>query len=77
MASRIRHHQTTIVTLEAGEAIAAHCHPGDIAIVKQGDGWWTYFVGEEGDLESYDIAFDSYNKALGTAKAAAEHDVEN
>ncbi len=76
MASQLKHHQTTIVTLEAGEAIAAHCRPGDIAIVRQSDGWWTYFVGEDGEVESYDIAFESYNQALGTAKAAAEHDAE-
>lgn len=76
MASRLRHHQTTIVTLEAGEAIAAHCRPGDIAIVSQSDGWWTYFIGEEGEVESYDIAFASYGQALGTAKAAAELDAE-
>jgi hypothetical protein len=76
MATKIKHRKTTIVTLESGETIAAHCRPGDIAIVQEHDGWWTHFVGEDGKTESYDVAFETYNQALGTAKAAAEFDAE-
>lgn len=76
MASKLKHRKTTIVTLEVDETIAAHCNPGDIAIVRQSDGWWTCFVGEDGEVENYDEAFESYNQALWTAKAAAEFDAE-
>ena len=76
MPTKIKHRKTTIVTLEAGESIAEHCRAGDIAIVREPDGWWTHFVGEGGKTESYDIAFESYSQALGTAKAAAEFDAE-
>lgn len=72
MASTIRHRRVNIVTLAAGESIAEHCRPGDIAIVQQDDGWWTHFVGEAGQTDTYDAPFPSYNKALWTAKAAAE-----
>ncbi|MBI1890534.1 MAG: hypothetical protein HYS18_07810 [Burkholderiales bacterium] len=76
MPHKIKHRKTTIVTLEAGELIAEHCRPGDIAIVRESDGWWTHFVGEDNEIESYDVAFETYGKALGAAKAAAEFDAE-
>jgi hypothetical protein len=72
MATAIRHRNTNIVTLEAGEVIAEQCRPGDIALVQDDEGWWTNFVGENGEVDGYDAPFDSYNKALWTAKAAAE-----
>lgn len=76
MPHKIKHRKTMIVTLEAGEIIAEHCCPGDIAIVRESDGWWTHFVGEDNEIESYDVAFETYSKALGAAKAAAEFDAE-
>lgn len=72
MPSIIKHRRTTIVTLEDEETIAQHCQDGDIALVRDGDGWWTHFVGSDGQVDSYDAPFDSYNKALWAAKAAAE-----
>ncbi|MEM4987189.1 hypothetical protein V8G57_07280 [Collimonas sp. H4R21] len=60
------------MTLAAGESIADHCSPGDIALVQDAADWWTHFVGEDGAVDSYDQPFPSYNKALWTAKAAAE-----
>lgn len=72
MATIIKHRKTRIVTLDPGEAIGEHCKSGDIAIVQQDDGWWTHFVGDDGHIDSYDEAFDSYNKAVWAAKAAAE-----
>lgn len=75
MATVIRHRKVNIVTLAAGEAIADHCKPGDIALVQEGARWWTHFVGTNGEVESYDAPFESYNKALWTAKAAAEFGV--
>ncbi|MFC5472953.1 hypothetical protein [Paraherbaspirillum soli] len=72
----VKHRNTNIVTLERGETIPAHCGPGDIAIVQGDGGWWTHFVGENGEVDSYDAPFESHNKALGTAKAAAEFDAE-
>ncbi len=62
------------MTLTADESIATLCKAGDIALVQDGEGWWTHFVGENGAVESYDAPFDSYNKALWAAKAAAEFD---
>lgn len=60
------------MTLAAGEAIADHCRAGDIVLVQDDADWWTHFVGEDGAVDSYDQPFPSYNKALWTAKAAAE-----
>jgi hypothetical protein len=76
MPTTIKHRNTHIVTLEAGETIADQCRPGDIAIVAAADGWWTHFVGENGDVDSYDLPFDTYNRAVWAAKAAAEFDAE-
>jgi hypothetical protein len=72
MATTINHRGVRIVTLEAGEQILDYCGSDDIAIVKDEDGWWTYFVGADGEVDGYDAPFESLNKALGTAKAAAE-----
>lgn len=72
MATSITHRHTRIVTLDPQEDIHAHCGPGDIALVPDGAGWWTKFVGEDGEVDSYDEPFESYNKALWAAKAAAE-----
>lgn len=72
MPSIIRHRRTNIVTLENGETIEQHCRAGDIALVQEGNGWWTYFVSESGEVDGYDEAFENYNKALWAAKAAAE-----
>ncbi|HWW06012.1 hypothetical protein [Collimonas sp.] len=76
MATVIKHRNIRIVTLAAGEAIAEFCKAGDIALVQDDAGWWTHFVGENGAVDSYDAPFASYNKALWTAKAAAEFAAE-
>lgn len=75
MATVLRHRNVNIVTLEAGETIGALCGPGDIAITVAPEGWWTSFVAEDGSVDSYDIAYGSYNEALWAAKAAAEFGV--
>lgn len=77
MSTTIQHGTVNIVTLQPGESIGTECRPGDIAIVQDNDGWWTNFVGENGEVDSYDKPFDSYNEALWTAKAAAEFSAEN
>jgi hypothetical protein len=76
MPAVITHRGTRIVTLQQGEGITEHCTSGDIAIVEDEKGWWTHFVGENGEIEGYDAPFDNYNKALWTAKAAAEFAAE-
>jgi len=76
MSTVITHRRINIVTLEHGESIVEHCRNGDIVIVQDKTGWWTHFVGEDGRLDSYDAPFDSYNKALWAAKAAAEFSAE-
>lgn len=72
MPTIVCHRRVNIVTLEPDEAIAEHCRPGDIALVRAADGWWTHFVGENGETDTYDQPFNSYNEALWSAKAAAE-----
>lgn len=74
MPTIIKHRNTNIVTLLPGEVVADCCRPGDIALVPDGDGWWTEFIGEAGEVERYDAPFDAYQKALWAAKAAAEFD---
>jgi hypothetical protein len=72
MATTLIHRKVHIVSLEADEAIASHCGPGDIAIVAAEDGWWTSFIGKTGEIDSYDRPYLSYKEALWAAKAAAE-----
>ncbi len=72
MPTVITHRRVRILTLQSSERITDHCRAGDIAIIEAGDGWWTHFVGEDGKVDSYDAPFESYDKALWTAKAAAE-----
>ncbi|HEY8605638.1 MAG TPA: hypothetical protein VIM12_00830 [Noviherbaspirillum sp.] len=72
MATQTTHHGIRIFTLEEGERILDHCGNNDIAIVQDEDGWWTYFVGEDGEVEGYDEPFDSLRRAQGAARAAAE-----
>ena len=76
MSTMIKHRKIHIFTMAPGESIVDHCRPRDIALVQEGERWWTHFVGEDGNIESYDIPFDSYNKALWAAKAAAEFESE-
>ncbi|MGF6114714.1 hypothetical protein ABIE30_003232 [Janthinobacterium lividum] len=68
----ITHRGIIIATLAAGDAIASHCAPGHTAIRQQDDGWWLYFVDEDGTVEGYDSPFASHAEALWAAKAAAE-----
>lgn len=72
MAKSLSHRRVNIVTLEPDEKIADHCASGDIALVASPDGWWTHFVGENGESDTYDVPFNTYNEALWAAKAAAE-----
>lgn len=73
MPTTITHRNVNILTFELGETVPQQCHPGDILLVRDAAGWWTRFVDEHGEIESYDEPFDNYNKALWTAKAAAEY----
>lgn len=76
MPSLLTHRNIRIFSLAPGEQVTDHCQAGDIALVPEGEQWWVQFVGEEGEVEHYDQPFDSHNKALWTAKAAAEFDAE-
>ena len=76
MATTIRHRGINIVTLQPGDSLPATCGPGDIVLEQDSDGWWTRFVDEDGHVDSYDAPFENYNKALWTAKAAAEFQAE-
>lgn len=68
----IVHRGIRIATLTASEDIASHCAPGQTAIREQADGWWLYFVDEDGSIDGYDSPFASHAEALWAAKAAAE-----
>jgi hypothetical protein len=72
MVTVVKHRKVNIVVLAPDEPIAAHCAPGDIAIVAAADGWWNHFIGSDGAIDSYDRPYHSYNEALWAAKAAAE-----
>ena len=76
MATILKHVGVRIVTLQPGDILAAVCKPGDIVLEEDAAGWWTRFVAEDGSVDSYDAAFPNYNKALWTAKAAAEFQAE-
>jgi len=75
MASIVRHRKVNIVVLDPDEPIAGHCKPGDIAISAAPDGWWTSFIGPDGEIDSYDMPYPTYKEALWAAKAAAEFGV--
>lgn len=76
MATTIVHRGVRIVTLEQGENTPDHCRAGDIAISGLDTEWWVYFINEDGSVDGYDEPFGSHNKALWTAKAAAEFDAD-
>ncbi|MFA9217102.1 MAG: hypothetical protein ACEQSK_08355 [Sphingomonadaceae bacterium] len=76
MATVLRHRKVKIVVLDVGELIDGHCGPGDIAILADASGWWTKFVGEDGQVDCYGDPYPSYNEALWAAKAAAEFGLE-
>ena len=76
MARILKHRKVNIVVLEPGEVIGDHCTAGDIAITPDEQGWWTRFVGPQGQVDSYDEPFSSYNEAMWAAKAAAEFGVD-
>ncbi|WP_219118171.1 hypothetical protein [Janthinobacterium sp. UMAB-56] len=68
----ITHRGISITTLTSIQDVAAHCAPGQTAIREQSDGWWLYFVDEDGKVDGYDAPFASHAEALWAAKAAAE-----
>lgn len=72
----IIHRGITISTLTADQDIARHCAPGHTAIREQADGWWLYFVDEDGTVSGYDTPFASQKEAMWAAKAAAEFSAE-
>jgi len=72
----IIHRGITISTLAAGQKVETHCAPGHTAIREQPDGWWLYFVDEDGSVTGYDSPFASHKEALWAAKAAAEFSAE-
>jgi hypothetical protein len=72
MAKVVKHRKIRIITLEEGETVEDHCNENDIALVNEETGWWIYFVGENGEISGYDEPFESSEKAMWTAKAAAE-----
>lgn len=72
MVKVVRHRRVNIVVLDAGETIAAHCQPGDIAISATPEGWWNFFIDSKGAVDGYDRPYPSYQEALWAARAAAE-----
>lgn len=73
MAHVTQHRRVNIVQLSADEPIAAHCKPGDIALVAGADGWSLHFLTADGAIDSYDRPYASEKEALWAAKAAAEY----
>jgi hypothetical protein len=75
-SNAIIHRGITISILTAGEEIETRCAAGHMAIREQADGWWLYFVDEDGSVSGYDSPFASQKEALWSAKAAAEFSAE-
>ena len=73
MVTVTKHRNVNIVELDTSEAIAAHCGPGDIALVAGAGGWSLHFVDAKGAIDSYDRPYASQKEALWAAKAAAEY----
>jgi hypothetical protein len=76
MPITLKHYGVRILTLESNEIIQDVCEPGDIVLEQDSEGWWTRFVTDTGEIESYDSPFENYQKAMWTAKAAAEFQAE-
>lgn len=76
MAKIILHRKIRIITLDGDEAMQDHCKENDIALVEEAGGWSVYFIGEGGEVSGYDQPFPTHQKALFTAKAAAEFAAE-
>lgn len=76
MASILKHRKVMILVLELGENLAEHAKPRSIAIVPDASGWWTKFIDADGNIDSYDIPYATYNEALWAAKAAAEFGID-
>ena len=72
VATVIVHRKIRIVLLAAGEAIADHCRPGDIAIVSESDGFRAHFLAADGSIDAWEQPYASEREALWSAKAAAE-----
>ena len=72
----IIHRGIRIATLAASDDVAQHCAPGHTAIREQNDGWWLYFVDQDGSIDGYDTPFASHAEALRAARAAAEFSAE-
>lgn len=72
VATVIVHRKIRIVLLAAGEAIADHCRPGDIAIVSESDGFRAHFLAADGSIDAWEQPYASELEALWSAKAAAE-----
>ncbi|MRV70148.1 hypothetical protein GJ700_00220 [Duganella sp. FT92W] len=72
MPSKIIHRGVPIVTLAEDEAMLEHCVPNCIAIRHDDAGWWTCFIGENGEVDCYDEPYPNRDQAIWAAKAAAE-----
>jgi len=76
MSATLVHRGVAIVSLAPHQEVRDHCRPGQSAICERADGWWLYFVDEDGAVDGYDSPFASYTEALWAAKAAAEFSAE-
>ncbi|MBI3230717.1 MAG: hypothetical protein HYZ45_11230 [Burkholderiales bacterium] len=76
MATLITHRKVKIFVLAPGEDVAANTCASAIALVPEGDNWWTKFIAADGEITSYDQPYPSYKQALWAAKAAAEFGID-
>ena len=73
MPTFIQHNNINIITLYSNDEIAEHCQPGDLVLKQEGDHWMTYEVRANGQVAAAGFPCESYDKALETAKSAAEN----
>lgn len=76
MPTILTHRKVKIIVLVKGEDFNTHARPSCIVLHEDEQGWWTKFVDAQGQIDSYDEPYASYQQALWAAKAAAEFGID-
>jgi hypothetical protein len=69
MTIRIAHAGHEIVVVDEDQTIANQCSPGDTAITKREGGYVVSFVGEDGEVNSWEDVFDAVEEAIHAIKS--------
>jgi len=69
MTIRIAHAGHEIVVVDEDQTISNQCSPGDTAITRQEGGYVVSFVGEDGEVNSWEDVFDAVEEAIHAIKS--------